>query len=280
MKKIVISGIITISILIAVGLYIFFTHGKVSTDNARVKIGTIAISSEVSGYVSEVLVRENQAVEMDDLMVKIEDTQYGISYQKAKSGLQDAESHLKFLGLEHERKSKMFAGGFISRSDFEKSEADLTSAKSQRDLAKTNTDLAEYYFEKTKIISPSNGVVSSFDIKVGDFISVGQPLFRVIDKSDIWIEANFKEIDLKKVRVGQKAVVKIDTFGHKSWNATVDSISSATGSEFSLLPAQNSSGNWIKVIQRITIRLKFDENQDLVSLASGMSAEVTINTKS
>lgn len=278
-KKTLVILILSIALLLG-GLYYLFSFGKVSTDDARVKMGDVQIVSEVQGYVNKILVQDNQKVSKDQLLIAIDDDHYQIEYQRSKSAYNKAISDYQFLQKEYQRKKMLVQGGFISESDLNRAESEFKSAQSSLNLYLNEMNLAKYYLDRTKISATNNGIVSNFNLKLGDFVTVGRPLFHVIDPHDVWIEANFKEVDLKNVKVGQKAQVVVDTFGSKKWSAIVESIAPATGAEFSLLPAQNSSGNWIKVVQRITVRLRFDGNQDLSKLASGMSVKVDINTRS
>ena len=100
----------------------------------------------------------------------------------------------------------------------------------------------------------------------------------MVSSRETWIEANYKETDLTHVEVGQPVTIKIDTYPSREWRGTVQSIARATGAEFSVLPAQNATGNWVKVVQRITVRVEPKRNGDDPPLATGMSADVTIDT--
>ncbi len=276
-KNILIAA--SIVILFFVGLYFLFSFGKVSTDNARVKMGDVQIVAEAQGYVAKILAQDNQLVQGDEILLIIDDSEYKIKYGHAKAAYDKAHSDYQFLQKEYQRKKMLLKGGFISESDLSRAESEFKAAESSLNLFENEVNLAKYHLDRTEIKSSNSGVVSNLDLKIGDFVAAGRPLFHVVDKNDVWIEANFKEVDLKNVKAGQKAEIIIDSFGNQKWSAIVASIAPATGAEFSLLPAQNSSGNWIKVVQRISVRLKFDDGQDLSKLASGMSAKVIINTR-
>jgi membrane fusion protein (multidrug efflux system) len=121
-------------------------------------------------------------------------------------------------------------------------------------------------------------VVTEVDIKPGDVVAQGRPVFALVMSGKRWVEANFKETQLTRVHVGQKVEVEVDTYpGHK-WQGTVESIAPGTGSVFSVLPAQNATGNWVKVVQRIPVRIALDQAQGEPDLRAGMSAEVNIDT--
>ena len=142
-------------------------------------------------------------------------------------------------------------------------------------LALAERDKARLDLSHVRIVAPSSGVVANFSIHKGEYIIAGAPLFSLVDDSYIWVEANFKETDLTHLQVGQPATIEVDAYPDQQWQGHVSSITPGTGSEFSLLPAQNSTGNWVKVVQRITVNLAIDTASDSIasdSIASGSIA--------
>jgi membrane fusion protein (multidrug efflux system) len=138
---------------------------------------------------------------------------------------------------------------------------------------------AELNLQYTKIIAPVTGVLSKRSVEPGQTVQAGQPLFSIVNLDDIWTTANFKETQLKQMKVGQKATLKVDAYGH-DYQGTVESIGGATGARFSLLPPENATGNYVKVVQRIPVRIRFDKDQDPNhQLRPGMSVEPTVFTK-
>jgi membrane fusion protein (multidrug efflux system) len=145
--------------------------------------------------------------------------------------------------------------------------------------AQAMIDEARVALQRTKIFSPVDGIVSRVDsIRPGDHIRPGISLFSVISMSEKWIEANFKETDLTRVVAGQRVEATVDTFPGVKLSAEVHSIGAATGAEFALIPPQNASGNWVKIVQRIPVRIRLLEARSLPALRAGMSAQVTIDT--
>lgn len=139
-------------------------------------------------------------------------------------------------------------------------------------VAKAALDL-----QYTVVHAPIPGVVGPLTLQPGDYVTTGTPVFSLVSLHH-YVEANFKETDLTYIRPGQSATVKVDTYPNRTWKAEVASISPAAGNEFSLLPPQNASGNWVKVVQRIPVRLELDTTQDAPVLRSGMSVTVSIDT--
>jgi membrane fusion protein (multidrug efflux system) len=138
---------------------------------------------------------------------------------------------------------------------------------------------AELNLKYTRIVAPVTGVLSKRSVEPGQTVQAGQPLFSIVNLDDIWTTANFKETQLRDMKVGQKAKIKVDAYG-RDYNGTVESIGAATGARFSLLPPENATGNYVKVVQRIPVRIRFDKGQDPNhQLRPGMSAEPVVYTK-
>ena len=146
-------------------------------------------------------------------------------------------------------------------------------------LALAELDQAKLNLSYIEIIAPSSGVIANLNMQKGEYIIAGAPLFSLVDNGNIWVEANFKETDLTHLRAGQAATITVDSYPDLKWQAIVASITPGTGSEFSLLPAQNSSGNWVKVVQRINVKLTIDQAIAPTTLTPGMSALVSVDTE-
>lgn len=139
---------------------------------------------------------------------------------------------------------------------------------------------AELNLKYTKIVAPVTGVLSKRSVEPGQTVQAGQPLFSIVNLDDIWTTANFKETQLRDMKVGQSAKIKVDAYG-REFSGTVESIGGATGARFSLLPPENATGNYVKVVQRIPVRIRFDKGQDPNhQLRPGMSVEPVVYTKS
>ena len=136
---------------------------------------------------------------------------------------------------------------------------------------------AELNLQYTSLAAPTPGVVSRKSVEVGQVIQAGQPLMALVDLEHTWVVANFKETQLKLMRPGQKADVEVDALGGRSFKAHVDSVAAATGAKFSLLPAENATGNFVKVVQRIPVKLVLEQGEDPDHLLRpGMSVTPTV----
>jgi membrane fusion protein (multidrug efflux system) len=229
-------------------------------------------------------------------------------YRSAQADLTSAEEALRVNERQFERMKEMRAKGLVAQKDVDDAANNYANAKGKRDsdvaalakaenilggLPKTkNEDLAGYklaqaQYEQAKldldhatVRAPIDGVVGKVTLQPGDFLAMGQAVMPLVATRMLWVDANFKETDLTHVGVGQPATVEVDTYPGKKWKAHVASISPASGSEFSLLPAQNATGNWVKIVQRIPVRLAIDDNGNGSGpvLRAGMSADVEIDT--
>ena len=173
----------------------------------------------------------------------------------------------------------------IARQQVETALANLVSGAQSPDsypsvlVAKAERDTAQVNLARTIVYAPQDGVVTRVDqLQVGAYVNPAQTLFFLL-AGEPWVEANFKEDQLKKMRVGQPAEVKIDAYGGRSLAGHVQSFSPGSGSSFSALPAQNATGNWVKVVQRLPVRIADQSPPDVASRA-GLSAKVTVDVRS
>ena len=145
--------------------------------------------------------------------------------------------------------------------------------------AQTTYDQAVVDLKATTIRAPASGIVSNMKLQVGEYALAGKPIFSLIENQPIWIEANLKETQLTHILPGQQATIVADAYPNKTWESVVSSIAPATGAEFSILPPQNASGNWVKVVQRIPINLVITDQANGPKLRAGMTVSVRIDTR-
>jgi len=146
-------------------------------------------------------------------------------------------------------------------------------------LAQANLDQALLNLSRTKVYAPASGMISKYTLRQGDLVVAGKPLFALVEIQKPWIEANFKETQLKRIRVGQTVQVSIDMYPGVTFQGKVESMSAGSGSAFSLLPPENATGNWVKVTQRFPVRISLDKLDDQHPLRLGASAAVTVDTQ-
>jgi membrane fusion protein (multidrug efflux system) len=156
--------------------------------------------------------------------------------------------------------------------------ADVAEAKVQQATAALAQ--AQLNLERTKVLAPTPGIVSRKSVEKGQVIQAGQPLFALVSRDDVWITANFKETQLKNMQPGQRATIAVDGLGGRTFQGHIESIAPATGAKFSLLPPENAAGNYVKVVQRVPVRIALEPGQDPGhQLRPGMSVTPTVFTK-
>jgi len=227
--------------------------------------------------------------------------------EQAKAQLASADAALKRAGLDFDRQQALSSKGFASRATFEVSEAGrdqgvaaVKSAQAAYDAARDNVEVtraqqaearaqlaelqtslakAERDLDFTSVRAPVDGIFSNRLVNTGDFVVVGQRLGNVVPLNDVFIDANFKETQLKRIRPGQPVTISVDAYGHRKFAGVVDSISPAAGSVFTLLPPDNATGNFTKIVQRLPVRVRVPKEvakQNL--LRAGMSVYATVDT--
>lgn len=312
-------------LMLIIGLIFYSFSGRtVSTDDAYVKAANVAISTNVSGQVAAIYVKDNQVVKENEPLFKLDDQLYKIAvksaaavlastrmqieglkatYQQKTANVEAAQKTFIYQQQEMERQKKLAASGISSQMQlnratnaFDKAKQQLAAKKQQQanvlanlgdpnlpvdthplvQGAQARLNQAELNLSYTLIKAPIDGIVTKVEqLQKGDYIKKGTPVFALISNKDIWIEANFKETQMTHVRPGQKAVIVIDAYSDKKFVGHVVSTSPGTGSSFSLLPPENATGNWVKVVQRLPVRISIDNSKAFLS--SGLSATVTVD---
>lgn len=198
--------------------------------------------------------------------------------QQAQSNIQIAKAQ---LNAAQARVEQARAGVSSARADVQ--QVSMKSADAQGKLAKVEqaramVDAAQLNLSYTEIVAPRDGVATHKQVEAGQIVQAGQGLLVVVPLQDVWVTANFKETQLKKMRAGQKAEVHVDTYG-KTFSGHVDSIAGATGAVLSLLPPENATGNYVKVVQRIPVKIIVDPiSSDKAILRPGMNVDITVLT--
>jgi membrane fusion protein, multidrug efflux system len=198
-------------------------------------------------------------------------------FEQALASKQEAESQLNILKDQQKastyQKSVLVSKTIVSGKQTQVASANISRAKAVLDAARLNLDY-------TVVTASIDGQVSRIDIQPGQLVQAGQSLFYLINNTDVWVIANFKETQLNKMKVGQEVALKIDAFDGEKFTGEVASISPATGSQFSILPPDNATGNFVKTVQRVPVKIAFKSTNDknkLALLRSGMNAEVEVN---
>jgi membrane fusion protein (multidrug efflux system) len=229
------------------------------------------------------------------------------SYRQQQAELQSAKESADFDQREFGRKKALVATEFVSRAVYERADTDLKVSRQRiasieqqiastvvalngnPDIeadthptvreAKAQLDEAQLYLSYTTVYAPDAGIVAKVDdLQVGNYVNNGAPAFALLSGREIWVEANFRETEVTHMRPGQEATISIDTYPDHVFKAHVTSMSPGAGSDFALLPPENATGNWVKVVQRVPVRLELDETDPTLPLFSGTSATVKVDT--
>jgi membrane fusion protein (multidrug efflux system) len=318
-----------ILVLLAGGYWYLTTGRYVSTDNAYVQAARVAISTDISGRVAEIDVKDNEHVNGGQVLFRLDPRPFRIAVDEAKAQLatvrfqihalkatfhqkradvRAAEATSDYQEREFERQKRLLASGTASQQQFDQAKQAYENgrqllASKQQDVAvalaniggdpdlpleqhpmvqhaQAALDRAELNLSYTEIRAPENGIVTKVEqLQVGDYVTASTPLFSLMSTERLWVEANFKETELTHMRPGQQATVEVDTYPDAVFSAKVESLSPGTGLTFSLLPAENATGNWVKVVQRLPVRLSLDRLDQDAPLRAGLSATVEVDTR-
>jgi len=312
------------------GAYWYVTGGQImSTDDAYVEADNVGISTDVSGIVNDVDVRDNQYVSAGQILYRLDPRQFRIALDNAKANLaqtaltidamkqdykrmlSDAAAEQAQLGLDqinYNRASTLVHSGTVPQATFDQANSTLLNNKSKLQSlqqqaatqlarlagnpdiettqhpqylqAKAQVDEAQRQLDHTVVKAPFAGTVTNVpSIAPGKYLAASVTAFNLVATDHAWVEGNPKETQMTYVRLGQPVAVTVDTYPDVQWHGTVESISPAGAQEFQLLPAQNTSGNWVKVVQRIPMRVRIDTSgAGMPPLRSGMSVEIDVDT--
>jgi membrane fusion protein (multidrug efflux system) len=200
--------------------------------------------------------------------------------KEAELGIRVAESRVSQAGVGRQQASAQLKEAQTAPEQVTASRARLAAAEAKVRQNQAMVKQAELNLEYTTVKAPVKGIVSRKGVEVGQVIQQGQPLMTVIPLDRVWITANFKETQLEKMRPGQRVTIEVDAYGGREFNGKIESLAAATGSRFSLLPPDNATGNYVKVVQRVPVRILLDEGQDPGHLLRpGMSVVPTVYTR-
>lgn len=255
----VISCSLFVSMIFIYYWYIYsLTH--TTTENAFVESNLNLVNSRIMGYVKDVYFEDNMPVKRGDVLAAFDDTDYNIELTFKKAKYEKAK-------LDFNRASNLKKLSAISQSDFE-------NAKTNLEIQGADYEGTLLKIKYTQILAPVDGIVAKRNINPGQFVQPGQSLFVIVNSQEPWIRANYKETQLDKIKPGMRAEIKVDAYPSKRIIGSVESISPISGAKLSLLPPENATGNYTKVVQKIPVKIKIKSNN--LVLRPGMSVTATI----
>lgn len=306
---------VIIAIIGVAGYFLLLNAGKYeSTEDAYVETHTVQVAPKVTGQVVEMLVTDNQHVEKGDLVAQIDDTDYKVKLAEinakydatllkqkgAQAGFDAVTSQIQLAKRNLDRYTELYKSGAASKLEYDNAKTAYDNAQASLTQAKENllskdsnrvadADLkqlaaqrkqAELNLSYTKIYAPQSGSVANKATEAGAYVQTGQPLF-IIVPDNIWVVANFKESQLKNMKVGQDVEIKVDTYPDKEFKGKVDSFQRISGAKSSLFPPENAVGSFVKIVQRIPVKIVFTEAIDTnkYTIVPGMSVEPKVRVQ-
>lgn len=284
MKKIAIKktwGIIAL-IIIILGSIVYGlsnNNSSVTTDDAYVGAHVVQIAPRVTGQVQQLLVNNNQFVQTGQPLFTLDFIPFEISIQQTEAQLSKAQEQEKIARITAGRMGTLVTKKAASAQEDDQAQAALKAAIAETRLAQANLEKNKLNLQYATVKSPASGWVTNVSVRVGDTVKANDSLFVLIDDDNFWIDANFKETEMEKIRPGQKVDIEIDMYPEHPFSGIVESISGGSGSAFSLLPPENATGNWVKVTQRVPVRIRILNPDPAYPLRVGTSATVTVHLK-
>lgn len=310
-----IAVIVMAVLLICAGIYIINEMKYESTDDAYVENISVNIAPRVSGQIENVYIQDNQYVSAGELVATIDKADYQVKFNQAnanyerlkydqanaKANLIASESNIELAQKDLERYRNLYEQGAVSKQTLDMAEVKYNNAKAgltqaQQSIltedsnktvadanlanAKSAKDKAELELSYTSIYAPQSGTVASRRVEKGMYVTAGSPLFTLVPE-EVWVVANFKENQLRHMKPGQKVDIKIDTYPNHVFKGKIDSIQRASGAKSSLFPPENAVGSFVKIVQRIPVKIVFTEeiDKDKYNIVPGMSVVPRVKVK-
>ena len=305
-KRVIIPSITAIIFLISGIFYSIHSIYYKSTDNAFIEGHIITVAPRVQGPVLKLYIEDNMEVKKGDLLLEIDSSDYKTKLKETKAKLEEEKaklvssqnevtkslSDLDFAKADYNRYLKMYQKGISSKHDYDESLNKLTIAQSNNNAALANyneikaaikrleaqLEQDELNLSYTKIYACQNGLITNRTVEEGNYIQIAQPLFAIVPK-EMWVVANFKETQIANMQKGQSVTIKIDTYPGKKFIGEVDSIQRSTGSKQSLFPPENAVGSYVKIVQRVPVKIIFKEDISKYNIVPGMSVVPEVKVK-
>ncbi len=249
------------------------------TDDAYVEAHALMLAPRIGGTITKVLVRENDKVNAGVTLAELDNQDYTTAMNQALGDQNSVEADLVQAGNDLQRIKKLYDDQAVSKADLDAAQAKYGNLMNRLKADQARVAQADLNLSYTNILAPENGTIAKKSVEVGMVVPPGQALFGFVDSNERWVEANFKETQLSRIKPGQKVDVEVDAVPGTTFHGVVDSIGSATGSTFTLLPPDNSTGNFTKVVQRVPVKIDLPDltPDEIDRLAAGLSAVVNIH---
>ncbi|PZP56164.1 MAG: EmrA/EmrK family multidrug efflux transporter periplasmic adaptor subunit [Micavibrio aeruginosavorus] len=276
-------GVLFLVLIVAaiLGISYWYLHARnyVSTDNAYVGAEVAQVTPSTGGTVKSIEVIDTQKVKVGDVLVVIDDVDAKLALAQTAAQLAQMQTNLDRAKIDFERRQALAQSGSVSGEELSTAENAYKAAQASYDATKARGDQAQIDLERTVIRAPIDGVIAKRSVQLGQRVQVGTPLLSVVPLDKVHVDANFKEVQLRKVKIGMPVELEADIYGDDvKYHGKVAGFSGGTGAAFAIIPAQNATGNWIKVVQRLPVRVELDPKELAEHpLQVGLSMEVTID---
>ena len=279
MNRNTVLSIIGVVVAIGAGYFIYESLTYVNTDNAQVEGHAVMITARTGGYVRKVNFLDGQKVAKDEVLVEIDDRDATNALNQLKASLTAIAASKHEAELSYKRMLELNKSGAVSQSMFDKANAAYSSLKGQYDSLEAQIAQAGLNLEYTKVKAPMAGFIARKSVEVGQLVAPGVPLTGFVGAEERWVTANFKETEIPDVKIGAKVDIDVDALPSQKFEGTVETMDPATGATFTLLPADNATGNFTKVVQRVPVRIKLEKltEKDIEALRTGLSAIVKVH---
>ena len=278
-KKLTIFAVVAVLAAAAGIWYLMSSLNAVSTDDANIAGRVYTVATKIPGTVKTVNVRDNQKVKKNELLLEIDPADYELQVNEAQANLDIRKSLLDQALRNKDRAESLSKRQAISQARYEDILTAYKVAQAQVEAAEAQLKIARLNLGYTKIYAPADGYVAEKSVEAGNQVMPGQALMAVVS-SDMWIVANYKETKLKNVQPGQKVKIQIDAYPGKTFKGRVNSIQRGTGAAFSMFPPENATGSFVKIVQRIPVKIVFDgQPEKKYDFSIGMSASTEIKIR-
>jgi membrane fusion protein (multidrug efflux system) len=229
-----------------------------TTDDAQVAAHSTVLAAKVGGIIESVSIEENQEVKAGQVLAKIDPRDYNSALAQAEGDRGSLEARLKEAEKTYRRAGSLLKQQAVSQEQFDAAEATYSETKRRLDSAAAKLDFAKLNIEYTEIKAPVDGKLGRKTAETGMVVAPGQALFDFVETNERWVIANFKETQMRDIKIGQPVEIEIDAISGRTFHGKVESFSPSSGTTFALLPPDNATGNFTKIVQRVPIKIVFD----------------------
>ncbi len=268
------AGLIVVYLLYDKYMYIH-------SDNAQIEAHSVMLATKVSGFITEVKVDIGDQVKSGDVLAIIDDRDYLTALERAKADLESTDVRLQDAQKNFNRLTSLYSKGATTQAQLESANAGFNDLKARSRFMKSQLDQAQLNLESTKIKAPFDGFVARRAAEVGQYATASAPLFGFVDATDRWVICNLKETEIGDIIQGTKVDITVDAISGRNFTGKVQQLSPSTGATFTMIPPDNATGNFTKVVQRVPIKISIEgvTPEEISLLRAGLSADVRVHRR-